>query len=163
MKGRASLSSPLKEWGEMLGWFVAWLLLFTSLEITAGGGPQWPTARKHKQLYQQSTSQKTRENKAGRKTSPQLPPTQQEHTGRQFCCQQNSLWQFRELFSSDICHWSSPLLSSFHYLFLKQCHWRHKLHLPQCTLFSSLATSTLQSDTLHWRCYSRWHRPGVSL
>lgn len=119
------------------------------LKITAGGGPR---PKSTNNSISSTPLRKSRENKAERKTSPWLPPTQQEHTCRQFCCQQNSLWRFRELFSSDICHCSSPMLLSFPYIFFfKQCHRRCKLHLPQCTLSSSLVTGTLKPDTLHWR------------
>lgn len=101
---------------ELPGWFVAWLLLSISLEITAGGGPQ-PGSTHSSITSPPLRKQREKEWGSERKTSPRLPPTQQYYARRQFCCQQSSLWQSRELFSSDICHRSSPPLFSFHYFF----------------------------------------------
>lgn len=72
---RPTFSFQSTEWvRELPGWFVAWLLLSISLEITAGGGPQ---PRSTHSYFTSPPLRKQRENEAERKTSPRLPPTQQ--------------------------------------------------------------------------------------
>lgn len=115
------------------------------LKITAGGGPR---PKSTNNSISSTPLRKSRENKAEREKQALgfLPHSRNTLAGN--FAASRTLWRFRELFSSDICHCSSPMLFSFPYIFfLKQCHRRCKLHLPQCTLCSSLVTGTLKPDT----------------
>lgn len=103
---------------------------------------------------------KLRENWEERKTSPWPPPTQQEHTCRQFCCQQSctvydNSWRSSAWISATDIHLCFSLL-----LFFKTLPLLLPLDLQLCTSFASLATGTLKPDTLHWCVLHAGTSPG---
>lgn len=145
--------------------------LFTSFEMTAGGGPTVAHSGPRPESTSSSISspplgKRGRIRQREKQALGFLPHSRNTLAGN--FAASRTLYDNSGSSSALICatevHLCFPLSTIFFLLFfIKQRHRRRKLHLPQCTLFSSLATSTLQPDTLHRRRSSRWHRPGVSL
>lgn len=119
------------------------------LKITAGGGPR---PKSTNNFISSTPLRKSGENKAEREKQALgfLPHSRNTLAGnfaasRTLC---NDSGSSSALISAIVVHLCFSLSRIF---FKKQCHRCCKLHLPQCTLCSSLVTGTLKPDTLHWR------------
>lgn len=70
---RPTSSFQSAEWvRELPGWFVAWLLLSISLEITAGGGSR--PGSTHSSIYQRSSSQRMKPREKNKPSAPSHTP-----------------------------------------------------------------------------------------